>query len=89
MRVIITQNKIEIHSRDKKTVAVDYGTDDIARVGFSAVDYAVEQALKIRDVDEGVMVEGTGVEAKMIARKIEDKTRIEVVFTSGTQYSTP
>jgi ribose 5-phosphate isomerase RpiB len=87
MRIIITENKIDIHNRDKKTVTVDYGTEDIARVGFSAVDYAVEQALKIRDNDEGVMVEGTGVEAKMIARKIEDKIRSEVAFTSGTQYS--
>ena len=80
MRILVQEKSIHVWNRKENSVTLDYGREDIARVGFQCVDHAVEEALKIRGGNESVMVEGSGVESKMVARKIEDKIVEEVAW---------
>lgn len=79
MLITITDKNIKAQNKECCEVDICYGSDVIGKIGFQAVDNAVEKIIPIIKKEE-VFIDGKGVEAKMIARKIEDKIKRDVIF---------
>lgn len=84
MRIIVEKNKTKIITKDyqgevQEEVLV-LGYEDIRKYGFQVVDHMTENIVPKIKTSEEVFLEGDSLEAKMIARKIEDKIKRDVII---------
>jgi hypothetical protein len=83
MKINVNQNNIKYILNDNATKSIDLGYEDIHNHGFQVVDHILDILIpEINDKDV-VTVYGENIESKMIARKIEDKIKREVIMLSG------
>lgn len=89
MKININQNNIKYIIKNKDGVEeereINLGFEDIHEHGFQVVDHIIDKLHKEmldRKVGEGesVIVYGDNIESKMIARKLEDKIKREVII---------
>ena len=84
MRIIVEKNKTKIITKDNQSEAQEevlvLGYEDIRKYGFQVVDHMTENIVPKIKTSEEVFLEGDSLEAKMIARKIEDKIKRDVII---------
>lgn len=83
MKISVNENNIKYIISNGDEHRINLGFSDIHNHGFQVVDHIIDKLHKEmvdRKVKEGeeVMVYGDNIEAKMIARKLEDKIKREV-----------
>ncbi len=83
MTIEVKQNKTTILLKDKTENVLVLGYDDIRKYGFQVVDHILDQVIPNIKKDEEVFVSGDTLEAKMVARKIEDKIKRDVIILSN------
>ena len=85
MKISVNENNIKyiLDSGDEHRINLGYA--DIHNHGFQVVDHITDKLhreIADKEVGEGesVIVYGDNIEAKMIARKLEDKIKREVII---------
>jgi hypothetical protein len=77
--ITVKEDKIVVILEDGKEEVVNMGADFIREHGFAVVDEIVDNInLNIKNSD--VIVRGKFLEAKMVARKLEDRMQREVRY---------
>ncbi len=93
MKININQNNIKYIIKNKDGVEeereINLGFEDIHEHGFQVVDHITDNIYKdMRDGEvresESVTVYGDNIEAKMVARKLEDKIKREVIINPNS-----
>ncbi len=80
MKIVVSKNSVN-YSNSNINETINLGVIDIQKYSFQVVDHIVEQIVpSIENYYEEIEVIGGTLEAKMIARKIEDKIKREVNF---------
>jgi hypothetical protein len=84
MKININQNNIKYIMKNKSGAEeekeINLGFEDIHEHGFQVVDHIIDKIHKDIESDEVVIVYGDNIESNMIARKLEDKLKREVVI---------
>ncbi len=83
MTIKVEKNSTHILLKDKTEKVLVLGYEEIRLHGFQVVDHIVEDVITKLEKLEEVFVSGDTLEAKMIARKIEDKIKREVILLSN------
>ena len=83
MTIKVEKNSTHILLKDKTEKVLVLGYEEIRLHGFQVVDHIVEDAIIKLEKLEEVFMSGDTLEAKMIARKIEDKIKREVIMLSN------
>lgn len=84
MKIFVYNNKIICKQKteqdiEKDILNLDIGSDDIAHIGTTLVDHIVLDILNnIKHNEEITLYSNGEIEAKMIARKLEDKIKKEI-----------
>ncbi len=85
MKISVNENNIKYILSNGDEHRINLGFSDIHNHGFQVVDHIVDKLHReIADKETGegedVIVYGDNIEAKMIARKLEDKIKREVII---------
>ncbi|MDQ5957463.1 MAG: hypothetical protein QG614_438 [Patescibacteria group bacterium] len=80
MKIKLYKNKTYIVNRDNEEYTFNLGEKDIQEHGFQVVDHLVESILQYLKNKEEIFVEGTGLQSRMIGRKLEDKVKRDIVY---------
>lgn len=88
MKINVNQNNIKYIFKNKDGVeeerSVNLGFEDIHEHGFQVVDHIIDKIYKEVEDNEIVTVYGDNIESKMIARKLEDKIKREVIINPNS-----
>ena len=85
MKISVNENNIKYIIDDMSEHRINLGFNDIHNHGFQVVDHIIDKLhkemldKKVGESEE-VTVYGDNIEAKMIARKLEDKLKREVII---------
>ena len=80
MKIKLSEDKVEYINNKGEVNFVNLGSNDIKNKTFESVDIIVMNIIEHIASDEEVTITPSTLESKMIARKIEDRIKREVVL---------